>query len=410
MDNLFHLSRFFLKTYHQQYQRYLVKRHPFSSRFSIIVGPRGTGKTTMIIQHLLTWANNDILSKRMLYVPVDHFAVGKQPLYEIAENFYNFGGQLIAFDEIHKYSNWSLELKSIYDRFPKLKIIASGSSALEIWKGSHDLARRAIVYTLEGLSFREYVDLMMNTDTSPVTLDNLLTNHESLAETYIHLCESNQHKILELFHHYLEKGFFPYFREYQNPEHYYITLEQMIHTTLESDLLSIYPSLNGSSIKKIKKLLSIIAASVPFTPDLKHIKTLIEVADERTLKNYLFYLEQARLINVLYRQGKGLRVMEKPEKIYLNNPNQVYALLSQGRENVGNIRETFFINMLSVDYRITASKKGDFIIDDQYTFEVGGKNKGFKQIKGVEKSYLALDNLETGIQNKIPLWLFGFLY
>jgi hypothetical protein len=387
-----------------------MKRHPFSSRFSIIVGPRGVGKTTMIIQHLVSWVDNDISSKRILYVPVDHFGVAKHTIYEIAEEFYNYGGQLIAFDEIHKYNNWSLELKSIADRFPKLKIIASGSSALEIWKGSHDLARRAIVQTLEGLAFREYVDLMINIDTSPISLDDLLTNHESIAETYIDKCENKQFKILELFHNYLKTGFFPYFREYQHLEHYYITLEQMIHTTLESDLLSIYPALNGSSIKKIKKLLTIIAASVPFTPDLKNLKLLIDVADERTLKNYIFYLEKARLINLLYRQGKGLREMEKPEKIYLNNPNQIYALLSQGQENIGNIRETFFINMLSVDHRIAAPQKGDFLIDDHYTFEVGGKNKSFKQIKGIENSYLALDNLEMGMRNKIPLWLFGFLY
>jgi hypothetical protein len=387
-----------------------MKRHPFSSRFSIIVGPRGVGKTTMIIQHLVSWVDNDISSKRILYVPVDHFGVEKQTIYEIAEDFYNHGGQLIAFDEIHKYNNWSLELKSIVDRFPKLKIIASGSSALEIWKGSHDLARRAIVQTLEGLSFREYVDLMINIETSPISLDDLLTNHESIADSYIDSCEKKQQKILELFHNYLKTGFFPYFREYQLLEHYYITLEQMIHTTLESDLLSIYPALNGNSIKKMKKLLAIIAASVPFTPDLKHLKVLIDIADERTLKNYMFYLEKARLINLLYRQGKGLREMEKPEKIYLNNPNQIYALLSQGQENIGNIRETFFINMLSVDHRISAPKKGDFFIDDQYTFEVGGKNKGFKQIKGLENSYLALDNLEIGMRNKIPLWLFGFLY
>jgi hypothetical protein len=387
-----------------------MKRHPFSSRFSIIVGPRGVGKTTMIIQHLVSWVDNDISSKRILYVPVDHFGVAKHTIYEIAEEFYNYGGQLIAFDEIHKYNNWSLELKSIADRFPKLKIIASGSSALEIWKGSHDLARRAIVQTLEGLSFREYVDLMINIDTSPISLDDLLTNHESIAETYIDKCENKQFKILELFHNYLKTGFFPYFREYQHLEHYYITLEQMIHTTLESDLLSIYPALNGSSIKKIKKLLTIIAASVPFTPDLKNLKLLIDVADERTLKKYIFYLEKARLINLLYRQGKGLREMEKPEKIYLNNPNQIYALLSQGQENIGNIRETFFINMLSVDHRIAAPQKGDFLIDDHYTFEVGGKNKSVKQIKGIENSYLALDNLEMGMRNKIPLWLFGFLY
>ncbi|MBW2089436.1 MAG: ATP-binding protein, partial [Deltaproteobacteria bacterium] len=191
---------------------------------------------------------------------------------------------------------------------------------------------------------------------------------------------------------------------------YYITLEQGIRTTIESDLLSIYPTLNGSSIKKIKKLLTVIAESAPFTPDLKRLKRIVEIGDERTLKNYLKYLEDGGVITSLTKSGSRLGSLEKPEKIYLNNTNQIYAISSKGKENIGNIRETFFINMLSAMHEVLSPKKGDFLIDNKYTFEIGGKNKSFKQIKDISNSFLAVDDIETGIGNKIPLWLFGFLY
>ena len=191
---------------------------------------------------------------------------------------------------------------------------------------------------------------------------------------------------------------------------YYITLEQGIRTTIESDLLSIYPTLNGSSIKKIKKLLTVIAESAPFTPDLKRLKRIVEIGDERTLKNYLKYLEDGGVIISLTKMGSRLGALEKPEKIYLNNPNQIYAISGKDKENRGTIRETFFINMLSVMHKVSMPKKGDFYIDNKYTFEIEGKNKSFKQIKDINNSFLAIDDIETGISNKIPLWLFGFLY
>jgi hypothetical protein len=198
--------------------------------------------------------------------------------------------------------------------------------------------------------------------------------------------------------------------EFDDISLYYITLEQSIRTTIESDLLSIYPTLNGSSIKKIKRLLAVIAESAPFTPDLKRLKRIVEIGDERTLKNYLKYLEDGGVIISLTKKGGGLGALEKPEKIYLNNPNQIYAISSKGKENTGTIRETFFINMLSILHKVSMPQKGDFYIDNKYTFEIGGKNKSFKQIKDINNSFLAIDDVETGIGNKIPLWLFGFLY
>jgi len=410
LDDIFKLSSDFLKTFNKPYRRYFLDKYPLTSRFSIIIGQRGVGKTTAMIQKILSMNNDDIFTKNALYVPVDHFVVGGQSIYEIAEAFYNLGGEMICFDEIHKYTGWSGELKSIFDSFRKLTILASGSSAMEIQKGSHDLSRRAVVYPMTGLSFREYIDLAAEIKTESFVLKNLLEAHEKLSHDIITATESKKKKILALFKDYLQFGYFPYFTEFDDISMYYITLEQGIRTTIESDLLSIYPTLNGSSIKKIKKLLTVIAESAPFTPDLKRLKRIVEIGDERTLKNYLKYLEDGGVITSLTKSGSRLGSLEKPEKIYLNNTNQIYAISSKGKENIGNIRETFFINMLSAMYEVLSPKKGDFLIDNKYTFEIGGKNKSFKQIKDISNSFLAVDDIETGIGNKIPLWLFGFLY
>ena len=410
LDDIFKLSSDFLKTFNKPYRRYFLDKYPLTSRFSIIIGQRGVGKTTAMIQKILSTNNDDIFTKNALYVPVDHFIVGGRCIYEIAEEFYNLGGKMICFDEIHKYAGWSGELKSIYDSLQKLTILASGSSAMEIQKGSHDLSRRAVVYPMTGLSFREYIDLAAEIKTESFVLKNLLEAHEKLSHDIITATERKNKKILALFKDYLQFGYFPYFTEFDDISMYYITLEQGIRTTIESDLLSIYPTLNGSSIKKIKKLLTVIAESAPFTPDLKRLKRIVEIGDERTLKNYLKYLEDGGVITSLTKSGSRLGSLEKPEKIYLNNTNQIYAISSKGKENIGNIRETFFINMLSAMHNVSSPKKGDFLIDNKYTFEIGGKNKSFKQIKDIDNSFLAVGDIETGIGNKIPLWLFGFLY
>ena len=410
LDDIFRLSRNFLKTFNKPYTRYFLQKYPLASRFSIITGQRGVGKTTAMIQKTLSANDDDIFAKKALYVPVDHFIVAGRSLYEIAEDFYNLGGKMICFDEIHKYDGWSSELKSIYDSLRNLTILASGSSALEIQKGSHDLSRRAVVHPMTGLSFREYIDLAEGIKTESLVLKSILEEHEKLSYDIIAAIEGKKKKILALFKDYLQFGYFPYFTEFDDISLYHITLEQSIRTTIESDFLSIYPTLNGSSIKKIKRLLAVISESAPFIPDLKRLKRIVEIGDERTLKNYLKYLEDGGLILSLTKSGSGLGVLEKPDKIYLNNPNQIYAMSREGKENIGTIRETFFINMLSVMHKVSMPKKGDFYVDNKYTFEIGGKNKSFKQIKDTNNSFLAIDDVEAGISNKIPLWLFGFLY
>lgn len=410
LDDLFILSRHFFNIHNKPYRRYFLDKYSLENRLSIIIGQRGVGKTTVIIQYILSTYKNNIFTQKALYIPADHFALGERTLYEISEEFHNLGGELICFDEIHKYADWSKEIKSIYDSFPKLRVIASGSSAMEIHKGSHDLSRRAIIYHMPGLSFREYIDLALSKTSESFSLTNIIRDHETLTLEIIGLLEKYDRKILALFKEYLQFGYFPYFYEFDDVSLYYITLEQNIHTIIESDLLAIYPTLNGASIKMIKKLLAVIAESVPFIPDLKRLKKIAEIGDERTLKNYLHYLEIGGVIISLFKNGGKLRTLEKPVKIYLNNPNQVYAISNKGRENLGNIRETFFINMLSVFNDVSAAAHGDFLIDNKYVFEVGGKNKGFSQIKGISESYLAIDDIAVGIGKKIPLWLFGFLY
>jgi len=410
INQLFRLHRTILSTFNRPFKRYFLKKHSLKNRFSIIAGQRGVGKTTVMIQYIYSFIQDDIVSKKALYVPVDHFMVVGHSLYEIAEEFVQYGGQLLCLDEIHKYPNWSRELKSIYDSFPDLKLIVSGSSALEIHKGSHDLSRRAFIYRMTGLSLREFIELKYHIELPVLDIESILTDHEKNSLEITQKLTPKRLKILPVFQAFLRHGYFPYFLEHPDEATYLKTLEQGLHTTIESDLLSIYPRLAGGSIKKLKMLLSTIARSAPFTPDMKRLKKIIEVGDERTLKNYLNYLEDGKAITCLSKKNKSIRGLEKPEKIYLNNPNQALAITDKEKVNAGTIREIFFTCMLQEEHMIAIPPKGDFIVDDKNIFEIGGKGKTFKQIKDIPCSYLALDNIEHGMDARIPLWLFGFLY
>lgn len=398
IQDLFQLSQAFITQKQTAYQRYFIRTTPFKHRFMIIIGERGIGKTTTIIQYLLASTQQNRYSDEILYIQADHFLVQNLTLYEIAEAFVQLGGKVIAFDEIHKYPNWSLELKSIYDTFPKLRIIASGSSALEIHKGTHDLSRRAVTYKMYGLSLREFIELSHNISLPSFNLQDILQEHSQLAFKIIELLGVNDLKILKLFQQYLQQGYYPYFREFELLEEFKITLEQNLHTTIEADLVAIYPYLTGNSIKKIKQLLTFIAQEVPFTPNWQKIKIITDISDDRTIKTYFKYLEDANVIRYLCT------------KVFLSNPNQLYTL--EANPNIGNVRETFFLSMLSQKHRVTSTKKTDFCIDHKIFVEVGGKNKDLSQPRDLENenSYLAVDDIENGFGKRIPLWLFGFLY
>ncbi|CAA6818277.1 MAG: ATPase component BioM of energizing module of biotin ECF transporter [uncultured Sulfurovum sp.] len=405
LENFFQLSQNYVLNYKQVYVRYFLKTHDLSNRFSIISGQRGIGKTTAIIEYMQQ-QYSDLYTTKALYIQADHFLLGDVSLYEIADEFVKMGGELLCIDEIHKYFNWSQELKSINDTFRELKLLVSGSSALEIHKGSYDLSRRALVYSMKGMSFREFLEIRLELELPSIKLQSLLLEHQPFSQEIIDKLATKKEKILPLFNEYLKVGYYPYYFEYNNQEQFYLALEQNIHTTIESDLLSVYPSLTGLSIKKLKSLLKVISASVPFIPDMKKLKGIIGVGDERTLKNYLKYLEDAGLIKMLMKSSRGLGSIEKPEKIYLDNSN----LLFTSSAEIGTVRETFFMNQVSKDHEIIAPKNGDFLVDETYWFEVGGKNKSFKQIKEMNNSFVAADEIERGFGNKIPLWLFGFLY
>ncbi len=410
LDDLYSLSRTFIKLRNRPFRRSFLADHPLTARLSIIIGQRGIGKTTAMIQHLLESSDNDPLTDKALYLQADHFLMANRSLYEIAEDFHNLGGELLCLDEIHKYPDWSRELKSITDTFPALRVVASGSSALEVTRGSHDLSRRAVVYRMHGMSFREYIALARGIELPAVTLSDLLNNHVRLADRIVTELSAKGDKVLALFREYLVCGYYPYFMEFTDKALFGLTLEQHVHTTLEVDLPAIHPALNGASIKKISRLLTAIAGMVPFAPDLKSLRSMLDISDDRTLKNYLQYLEDAGVILTVSKSGKGLKAMNKPEKIYLNNPNLYYALHRGAEPDSGSMRETFFLSMLRSGYDVSVPQQGDFLVGGSTTFEVGGKNKGFRQVAGIADAWLALDGIEAGNGQTMPLWLFGFLY
>ena len=410
LDELFELSRHLIRILNRTYRRQFLQTRPFTSRCSILVGQRGVGKTTSVVQHIVETCPDHVTSRTCLYLPADHFVVAQMPLYEIARDFVGQGGKLLCLDEIHKQGDWSRSLKSICDTFPDLRVVASGSSMLQIHKGSHDLSRRAIVYRMTGLSFHEYLELRLNLKLPVYALETVLKKHETLAVDVVTRLKEKDAKVLGLFREYLQCGFYPYFAEYQDIDLFRMTLEQSIHTTIESDLTALYPNLSGNSIARIKRLLAVIAASVPFTPDLSKLRRLLEIVDDRTLKTYLNHLEEAGLIMTVSRSAGGLRAMEKPEKIYLGDPNQIHALCTPDHANVGNVRETFFCRMVSEVGRIHTAEKGDFVVGKDVLIEVGGRSKSERQIRGKRSAFLVLDDIEIGVGCRIPLWLFGFLY
>lgn len=407
MEEFYRLSQQFLRARNQTYRRSFIQKTCLSERCSILIGQRGVGKTTILIQYLLDYAAGDFSSPKILYVPSDHLGLRETSLYKIAEQFELSGGEFIAFDEIHKAEDWSAALKSIYDSFPKLKILASGSSALQIHKGSHDLSRRAIVYRILGLSFREYLELHLTQEFPVLTLDELLVDHQRESHKIISLLQDN--KILPLFRDYLKHGYYPYWFELNDEVKFAITLQQNIHTTLEADLLSIYPNLSGLSVKKIRHLLTFIAQNVPYTPNWHHLSKTLEIGDERTLKTYFTLLEDAELILSLHKSSQKLDSLSNPAKIYLQNPNFCHVV-GNGHENKGTLRETFLYDMFYRKHEVTLPLNGDFLIDQKIVLEVGGNNKSGKQIRTAQQAYVAADGIEIGIGNKIPLWLFGFLY
>ncbi len=378
-----------------KFKRHLHDSLDMDDKLIGILGSRGVGKTTFILQYL---KELDIALEKKLYFSVDHFYALNYSLYEIAEEFSKVGGEVLAIDEIHKYPNFAAELKSIYDTFD-LKVIFSGSSAIALENSKVDLSRRAVLYKIRGLSFREFLEFQTGEKFSSYTLEEILQNHTQIAY------EINEKiKPFEYFSNYLEYGYYPFYK--QNINLYSQKLTEVLNIVLESDLPLVF-KIDPSNINKLKKLLAMLCQSKPYELNISKLSQKIEL-NRATLYNYLNYLEAGHLTTMIRQHSRGESIFSKPEKLYLNNTNLSFAYCENS--DIGTTREIFFTNQLSQSHSINYSKIGDFLIDNKYLFEIGGKNKSFKQIKDIVNSFVAADDIEVGFGNKVPLWLFGFLY
>jgi uncharacterized protein len=389
METLYQKFGTLLRNTNLTFKRYLFNKVSWNSRMIGIVGPRGVGKTTMILQYI----KDNLLVNNTLFVFADDMYFSDNKLFDLAGDFYKNGGEHLFIDEIHKYESWSRELKNIYDSFPSLKVVFTGSSVLDIMKGSADLSRRAIIYKLQGLSFREYLKLFHNYDTEVFSLEQIINNEVKLKDI-LHP--------LPLFKAYLKRGYYPFGVE----DEMNMRLGQVIVQTLESDIPQ-YANLNVGTSRKLKRLLSIIAESVPFKPNFTKIAELINVS-RNSLDDYFLYMERAGLIGQLRTESRGLRGLGKVDKVYLDNTNIVFNLVGD-KSDVGNLRETFFFNQMRLNNEVISSKKADFVIND-FIFELGGKGKKQYQIENNTKSFIVKDDIEFGYRNVIPLWAFGLNY
>ena len=405
------LSEDFIERNHRTYRRYNNNDPAFQSQMTILLGARGVGKTTLMLQKLVEYFPDE--PRKRLFLPIDHALFTDVSLYGIIAYFSRNGAEMICIDEIHKYPSWPKDLKSIRDEFPSLKIIVSGSSSIEIQKSSRDLSRRAIVTSMFGLSFREFLELTTGAEIAPIKLIDLLNNHEAIAKSVLSVLKNISTKITleDYFQKYLRVGYYPYHLEYPQESLFNLTLIQSIEVTLEAEIPAQNPKINYVATMRFKRLLGIVATLPPFEFELKKILLLTEIADERTLKSYLRMLEIGGLIITMNRAATGLKSMRKPDKIYLDNTNLLQALVPRtDAANRGTIRELFFLMSTRVNHDLALAESGDFTLDKKFTFEVGGQKKTHRQIHHVKNAYLVKDDIDVGYGDAIPLWMFGFLY
>ena len=386
-------------------KRYLFQQIDWGLRCIGILGARGTGKTTIMLQRLKEAYG---FSDKALYLSADNPQFQALDLLEFAREFKQQGGEILFLDEVHKYPDWSMHVKAIYDSLPDLKIVFSGSSLLQINQQKADVSRRAVIYYLHGLSFREYLYFSEGRVYQPVSLAELIADHRSLSASI-----ASGSTILKSFRNYLKAGYYPFFLE--ESDVYIFKLREVINHIVEVDLPLIH-HIDSRRIARIKKLIYLLATSLPLVPNLAKLAQAIDIS-RPTLYNYLEHLQAAGLLNLVHRQGRGYSKLAKPEKIYLENSNLMYAV--SDRIHPGTLREIFFANQINNSMNIQPAfledalelgRKGDFLVHGELVFEVGGKNKTTRQIAGMENAYIAADDIENGFGKKIPLWLFGFLY
>lgn len=379
--------------------RHLMLEINWDARLIAIRGARGVGKSTLMLQYIkMHYAQ---YSREVLYCTLDSIYFASHSLLDLADMFYKYGGRHLFLDEVHKYKRWSSEVKEIYDMYPDMRVVISGSSLLQILTGNADLSRRCVPYTMQGLSFREYLQFYKGINIEPTTLESILEHPETICSQVNAQCQP-----LPLFKDYLKNGYFPFYME--NSIDYYTQIEQVVNYVVETEL----PSECGvdiTNIRKIKALIGILATTVPFEVDITKLSSMIE-AHRNTVIGYLSDLSRASIIRLLYSQIATVKKMQKPDKIYLENTNLIYALATDDVK-IGTVRETFVINQLSYKHTVEYGKvSGDFKVDGCHTFKVGGRNKTYEQIAGVPDSYILADDIETPFGHKLPIWVMGFLY
>ncbi|MCQ2375506.1 MAG: AAA family ATPase [Salinivirgaceae bacterium] len=372
------------------FYRYMYEKIDWQQRMFGLVGPRGVGKTMLFLQYIKAHQTEE----RMFYVSADNTYFSNHTLVELADQFSIEGGEHLFIDEVHKYPNWSKELKQIYDTHPDMKVAFTGSSVLDITKGESDLSRRSPIYRMQGLSFREYLAMFHHVNTQVLPIEQIISGEPFSIDNMPHP--------ISAFKNYLQRGYYPIAAE----SLFEVKLNQVINLTMETDIPQ-YANMNASTGRKLKKLLGIIAMSVPFKPVMDKISKMINVS-RNDLADYLLYMEDAGMIAQLRDATNGIMGLGKVEKVYLDNPNIAY-LLGEEASNIGNIRETFFLNQMRVNNVVVSSKVSDFEING-LTFEVGGKSKKQKQIANIDKAFVVKDDIEYGSGNIVPIWMFGLNY
>ncbi|MEM1328358.1 MAG: AAA family ATPase [Bacteroidota bacterium] len=379
------------------FQREAVHQIKWDWRLISLLGARGVGKTTLLLQRAKL---SNHAEGEAIYITMDDIYFTNHLLSDFVDDFYKLGGKVLYIDEVHKYPGWAREIKNIYDFYPSLKVVFTGSSIIELLKQEVDLSRRALLYELQGLSFRAYLKVNGLLNYPIIPLKELLSNHQTLATEIVQQLQPLPH-----FGQYLQFGYYPFFLEGTN--FYSDRLERTVRLVIENDL-NFIPGYDPRNARKIYQLFYILASNVPFKPNITKLSEKIGV-HRNTLTQYLHHLGRARLIHSLYPAGNSTSTLQKPEKIFLQNTNIAYAIVPE-QINIGNLRETFLLSQLHAKHDVTLPKKGDFLIDYEYTIEVGGKGKSRKQLQGVSNAFIAADKLEIGSGDRIPLWLFGFLY
>jgi predicted AAA+ superfamily ATPase len=389
-------NRFYnlLNSLNIKYKRYLFYKIDFSEKLIGIIGARGVGKTTLLLQYL---KENELPLNKKLYINAEFLEYSNLKLFDIAEEFEKKGGKLLVVDEIHKYPNFEKELKLIYDTLD-LKIIFTGSSAIKLEHSKADLSRRSVIYKMNNLSFREFLELKTGYSFKSFSVENLLNNHLNIAFEI-----TSKIKPFEFFEEYLKDGAYPFY--FENKNSYYLKLQESVNATIEFDLPFIFDIKPINTIN-LKKLVYLICTSEPYELNITKLAQKIDI-NRNTLYQYLYYLAKGDIFILLDSKTRGDNIFTKPQKVYLKNSNLNYCYCEE--QKIGTIRETFFANQL-FEHKLLYPKTGDFLVDDKYIFEIGGKNKTKTQIKNIENSFLVKDNIEFGNENIIPLYLFGFLY